>query len=316
MPLIPDLVLGLTLHSVIACASVEGVIRALAVRAPATRIALRDLALLLPLVFLPVAAWLAPWRTGEHFLAQALFVSQRFDRIMIGDLPLRQAAWWACAAVGAVLLLRDARVRLHRPHARPIEAPDLASHAALVASTRAVVERLSERVGVTPPVVRVVESDRPLMHLEGAKRRHMVFSTATLARLETAQLEAAIAHELAHLVNRDLRRSVVMLPVRLALIASPLAHVTARRQHQELEWRADDVAARVTGQPIALARALVASGKAASGDYLGLLGQGRLEALERRCYRLADHEHLLTEPHRLPLALTAIGLLATMCLVS
>lgn len=171
-------------------------------------------------------------------------------------------------------------------------------------------------MGVVPPTVRVVESERPLMHLEGVRRRHLIFSTATLEHLSASQLDAAIAHELSHLVNRDLRRSVVLVPVRLMLLASPLAHVTARRQHQELEWRADDVASRVTGRPIALARALVASGRAASGDYLGLLGQGRLEALERRCHRLANHEHAVSEPHAMPVALTVVGLVVTMCLVS
>lgn len=316
MPLIPDLVIGLTLHSVIACASVEGVIGALRLRAPATRIALRDLALVLPLTFVPVAVWLAPWRASDDFLARALFVSQRFDRIAIGDVPFRQAVWLACAAVGAVILLRDLRVRLWVPHVRRdgTDCP-AASHPDVVA-TRSTVARLASALGITPPQVQVVCSERPLMHLHGLWHRSLQISTATLANLPDAQREAAIAHELAHLVNRDLRRSALVLAVRLALIASPLVHLMARRQHQEVEWRADDVAAHATGRPVALARALVASGKAASGDYLGLLGQGRLEALERRCQRLADAELHVREPHRLPLWLTAIGLLVTMSLVS
>ena len=314
MPLIPDLVIGLTLHSLIACVSVEGVIRALAVRAPATRIALRDLALVLPVVFVPVATWLAPWRTSDEFLAQALFVSQRFDRLVVGDLPFRQSAWWVCAAIGALFLARDVRLRLHRNHADA--GKDLPDDDARVSLIGGLVRQLSDRMGVAPPVVRIVDSAKPLMHLEGVRRRHLLFSTATLAHLTEAQLEAAIAHELSHLASRDLRRSIVLVSVRLVLIASPLAHIIARRQHQELEWRADDTAAHVTGRPIALARALVASGKAASGDYLGLLGQGRLEALERRCHRLANDEHALAEPHYLPLSLTAVGLLVTMCLVS
>ena len=130
------------------------------------------------------------------------------------------------------------------------------------------------------------------------------------------QRDAAIAHELAHILNRDLGRSAWLLGVRLVLMASPLVHLTARRQLQEVEWRADDVAAHVTGRPVALARALVASGKASSGSYLGLLGQGRLHALERRCQRLAEREYLVDEPRHLPVWLTVAGLLATMGLVS
>jgi Zn-dependent protease with chaperone function len=260
--------------------------------------------------------WLAPWRASDDFLARALFVSQRFDRIAIGDVPFRQAVWLACAAVGAIVLLRDLRVRLgvSRVHRHVTDCLD-ASHPD-VAATRRTVARLASTLGIASPQVQVVRTERPLMHLHGLWHRSLQISTATLGSLPDAQRDAAIAHELAHLVNRDLRRSAVLLAVRLALFASPLVHLMARRQHQEIEWRADDVAAHVTGRPLALARALVASGKAASGDYLGLLGQGRLEALERRCQRLADGEYDAREPHRLPLWLTAAGLLATMSLVS
>ena len=193
---------------------------------------------------------------------------------------------------------------------------DLDTADPVVVPTRQSVARLAAALGIDPPHVHILPSERPLMRLDGLWHRHLLISTATLASLPPAQRDAAIAHELAHLVHHDLRRSAWLLFVRLVLVASPLAHLTARRQLQEVEWRADDVAARATGRPVALARALVASGKAASGSYLGLLGQGRLHALERRCQRLADNEYLVYEPQRLPTWLTVAGLLATMSLVS
>ncbi len=314
MPPIPDVVIGLTLHSVIACASVEGVIRALRLRTPAARIALRDVALVLPLLFVPVALWLAPWRASDDFLAQALFVSQRFDRITVANVPLRSAVFLVCATLGALLLARDVRVRLGAPHVQQGDGIDDAQP--VVAATRERVARLAATLGIAAPHVHIAHGDRPLMRLDGLWHRHLLISTGTLATLSPEQLDAAIAHELAHLANHDLRRSAWLLGVRVVLVASPLAHLTARRQLQEVEWRADDVAARVTGRPVALARALVASGKAASGSYLGLLGQGRLHALERRCQRLADGEHMAWEPQRLPVWLTVVGLVATMSLVS
>ena len=172
MPHIPDLVIGLTLHSVIACAMVEGVIRALRLRTPTPRIVLRDVALVLPLFFLPVAVWMAPWRGSDEFLAQALFVSHRFDRITLAGVPLRQAGFLVCAALGALLLARDVRVRLGRPHVH--RGDDLNPALPLVETTRETVRRLAATLGVNAPPVHVVNSDRPLMRLDGLRHRRLL----------------------------------------------------------------------------------------------------------------------------------------------
>jgi len=141
-------------------------------------------------------------------------------------------------------------------------------------------------VGVPVPTVAISDRAAPEAMVVGFRPSdiHLVLSTGTIESLEPAELEAVIAHELAHVKNRDamvmtaLSAPVVLadglrsridrlenpqgwaiLTVPLSLISSAVwvggRAITARlSRHRELA--ADRAAAAVTGSPSTLAAAL------------------------------------------------------------
>ncbi|MDA0567679.1 zinc metalloprotease HtpX [Streptomonospora sp. S1-112] len=77
----------------------------------------------------------------------------------------------------------------------PAEAPEL----------HAVVDRLCAMADMPKPKVAVARTDVPNAFATGHNRRNAVVCTTTglLRRLDTAELEAVIAHELSHVAHRD-----------------------------------------------------------------------------------------------------------------
>jgi heat shock protein HtpX len=69
----------------------------------------------------------------------------------------------------------------------------------------ATVESVARQAGVPVPAVYVVESETPLALTTGftASDARLVVSTALVGRLDPAELRAVVAHELAHVKNRD-----------------------------------------------------------------------------------------------------------------
>jgi heat shock protein HtpX len=68
----------------------------------------------------------------------------------------------------------------------------------------ATVTRLSSQIGHPKPDVAVIRNETPnAFAVAGGGRERIVVTTALLDRLEDDELEAVLAHELAHLTNRD-----------------------------------------------------------------------------------------------------------------
>ncbi|NHN61515.1 MULTISPECIES: M48 family metalloprotease [Halorussus] len=117
-----------------------------------------------------------------------------------GSLPV--GAWVALVGL-ATLALAWAQLRytcneaLAAADARPVDEsayPDL--HGRL--------RRLAQTAGVTPPTLAVAETDVPNSFTVGDLRGGtVVVSTGLLDRLDGDELDAVLAHELAHLRNRD-----------------------------------------------------------------------------------------------------------------
>lgn len=192
------------------------------------------------------------------------------------------------AGLGAVVGL-VASVRWLRSEARALralsvegtETADPTTHGRLLAT----VDRLARIAGVPAPEVRVLDSSHPLAHTVGTRRDAvLVVSTGLLDALTPSELEAVLAHEAAHLANADSRlMSLALAPVVLAeelwgktttmadgpgsdprdwpWYALGVCLRTAGQFGASVfavgrEAAADETAARLTGDPAALASAL------------------------------------------------------------
>ncbi len=85
----------------------------------------------------------------------------------------------------------------------------------------------------------------------------ILLSDCIITMLEDHELEATIAHEMAHLKARDVRLVAVAGLLRDLVAWNPLAHIALRRLELDRELEADRRAAEVTGCPLAVASSLL-----------------------------------------------------------
>lgn len=152
----------------------------------------------------------------------------------------------------------------------------------------ALVERLALRAGLPMPRVYVIENDQPNAFATGRNPEHaaVAVTTGLLGALDEAELSGVLAHELAHIRHRDTLTMTVTATLAgaigmlanfafffgggdrrespfagigglLLLILAPLAATLVQLAiSRTREYAADARAASLTGQPLALARAL------------------------------------------------------------
>lgn len=251
-------------HALVASLFVEALVRSWRVREPRQRMALRGVALAYPLLVFPALLAAFPFRAGEEFNdVWTLLSGRRWDDLRFLGVGLLR--WWlgAFAAAGATLFLMDlVPLLLARRRPRPsAAAPDARAAALLQAELPplAAAFRLP-----TPPVV-FLDRDAPVLFCTGVRRHAIVLSRGTLSLLDRDELRAALAHELAHLARRDPAASWIVMAARGLLFFNPAFQVLSRAVAKDAEWLADDDAARVSGDRLALASGLVKLHRATSG---------------------------------------------------
>jgi Zn-dependent protease with chaperone function len=288
-----DLAAQLLLHSLTSALVVEALIRRLPIADPTTRVRYRALVLVLPLLLLPLA-WIAPERFSIASWHRMVFFSPAWNEVRIAGIGLRAVGLGLAAVVGLALLLRDIGREAHawrRDHdAVRLQFGDRGDPGDATGADpipRAV-RIMAERAGTRVPILCLVDTPNPVLSCHGIWRPRIAISRAMATLLTPAQLEGAVAHEVAHIARRDVATHWVIFALRAAQWFNPLAHLMARRLGQELEWRADDDAAQMTGSAVPIVKALVASARARGAEFLGLLGRGRIHAVEERCRRLLD----------------------------
>jgi len=194
----------------------------------------------------PLAGLVAAFGAVAHFAGRACFLgAPRWDRGLAAALVLG-ATLPALGGPGLGLirlaLLGRVAGRRGRPAGRGLE-------------TR--VARLAMRLGVAPPRLRICALDRPLALACGLRRPVVLLSTWMLVHLDRRELEAVLAHEVAHVARRDFLAAWLTTMLRDAFCYLPASRVAYRQLQREREFACDSLVVAATGRPLALASALV-----------------------------------------------------------
>jgi GWxTD domain-containing protein len=226
-----------------------------------------------------------------HELAAA--AGWRFEQA----LPWLVAAWMA----GAVILI--ARTAGGWWAARRIMGAGQAHSPAWLHETTG---RLCARIGVARPRIRVSLSGcAPLVF--GFLRPVLLVPAAALARLTPEELEAVIAHELAHVARRDYLVNLVQTLVENLLFYHPAVWWVSEKMREEREACCDDIAVRVCGDRVMYSGALLRLEETRAGVAAAATGGD----LMKRVKRLLHPE---SEGPAVSLASAAPALLASLAL--
>jgi heat shock protein HtpX len=123
----------------------------------------------------------------------------------------------AAIILGVQLFFAD-KIALFSMNARevtPQEAPQL----------HALIDRLAAQANLPKPRVAIVNTNLPNAFATGRSKKHAVVAVTTglLDRLNTQELEAVLAHELTHIINRDM--VVMTVAMFLSMVASLLVNM-------------------------------------------------------------------------------------------
>jgi heat shock protein HtpX len=138
----------------------------------------------------------------------------------------------------------------------------------------AIVERLSQKIGIPMPKIYVIPNDSPNAFATGRNPNHasVAVTHGILQLLNDEEMEGVLAHELGHVNNRDILISSVAATIAGAitmlasmgrwatifmLIVAPIAATLIQLAvSRSREYQADASGAHYTGNPYALASAL------------------------------------------------------------
>ena len=120
------------------------------------------------------------------------------------------------------------------------------------------IEYLSEQAGLKKaPEVLLLPPGSPGAFAVGTRRSRILISRDLLTALDSAELEAILAHEIAHIEARDTQVMVAAGFLRDLVAWNPVAHMSYRKLMTDRELEADRRAASLTGKPLAVASSLV-----------------------------------------------------------
>jgi len=120
------------------------------------------------------------------------------------------------------------------------------------------VRKMAKIAGTATPDVFLVDSGALAAFSSRVNKKYIIAVTVGLLEsLNAAEVEACIAHEIAHLKNNDFTIRLLATLAKVALFARPLSYLIEPAVYRAQEYTADSTAAKLIGGPDALASALI-----------------------------------------------------------
>lgn len=118
-------------------------------------------------------------------------------------------------------------------------------------------DNISEKMGVSSSQLRLTSGGDPICFAVDTDSPTVVMSDRLLTILDKDELEAVLAHELAHIRNSDTALKALVTAYRTALPMDPIIRMVEGAFHKVRESVADETAAKITKKPLSLASALL-----------------------------------------------------------
>ncbi|MBC7895458.1 MAG: M56 family metallopeptidase [Cytophagaceae bacterium] len=208
------------------------------------------MAFLVAMVLAPAFQFLRFWQSDAQFDDGPL--PAMGDLFLLGFSPVAVAVVITWLSGMSVMLVR------HVGGLRALAAMERGPHQMLPPAWRQRVDELRASLGITRPVA-VLLSDDVLTPCAARLLRPVIWLPLPLpTRAPREQLEALLAHELAHIARHDWLWNGGQRVIESLLFFHPAVWWLGRRIRQEREHACDDLAVAACGDAVALAEALAA----------------------------------------------------------
>ena len=240
-------------HSLVAGAVVEIAIVSFRIASPFVRQRLLLIAIVFPVFSFPLYQLADPARGSVYFRMGALFDSSRLINTEFPEpVPLGLGLLLVFLVSTIVFLAQELIPILRHTFASRKSGPPVE----VVEGGDPAVREALEALPVDKPETHVLEDDDPVIFSSTGKKPSIFLSSGLLKTLSVGELQAALAHEIAHIMRS---RRPFLLPVfflRVVMFFNPFVLVEFRRSVQEDEKICDEMAASFTKKPLELAGAL------------------------------------------------------------
>lgn len=264
-------------HSLTATVIVDRAIQTWDISDPLVRQRFRLIAILAPAFSYPLYQLINPERGSIYFRLDALFDSGRWLNLALwGKIPL-SIFFVLLLAFTALIFLVQELIPILR-HAAESKQSELEwDHP----KEDSAVAMALEGLPLERSEIFIARDDDPVISSTTGDGAAVFLSTGLVDRLAPEELQAAIAHEVAHI--RRSRRPLLIFTylIRVLMFFNPATLVEFRRMTEDEEKICDDVAVELTRRPLALANALEALREGESGKVEGKNPSEMMWAIER-----------------------------------
>lgn len=241
-------------HSFVAALIVDRAIQAWRISDPVIQQRFSLIVMLFPIVSFPIYQVINPDRGSVTFRLDALFDMNRWLNLEIwGKVPLN-LLFMALLLITSLVFFFQELIPIvrhaieSRTAAQEENEEDFDAHP--------LIDRALENLLGQKPRVAVIEDDEYILFSTTSKAPTIYVSSGLVGVSEPDQLEAAIAHEMAH-IERNKRLMLVLVYIfRILMFFNPVVLIEFRRIVQEEEKVCDDIAVSMTQKPRALAEIL------------------------------------------------------------
>lgn len=236
-------------HSLIAAMLVDRAIQAWGVTRPLVRQRFSLIVMLFPIASFPLFQLINPNRGSVSFRMEALFDINRWLNLELwGLVPLNLLFIFMLAVTTLVFIVQEMIPILQHT----IESRRSSSGDEETAGNPFITNALKDFPGEKPRIS-VIDDDEFLFFSTTGKNPIVYLSSGLIAAMNREQLQAAIAHEVAHIERNKRPLLLVVYLMRVLMFFNPVVLVEFRRMVQEEEKICDDAAVALTRRPGALA---------------------------------------------------------------